>query len=159
MLHFPLSCPIYAPGVSNKKNAYFSQAAKRGRELGRKTRALDILLRDDWAKAVLEREKETRTTRLQLAQAEGELATQLNCMAGLASSGSGLGEVHNGKVPGRANHEGGKSVGDSKEEERPTAKGEAEVFLGGAGGGIGMVALQVSRARSEARGGIRRSYI
>lgn len=133
--------------------AWFSQAARRTRELRRKTRALAILLRDDWAKAVLDREKETRAARLQLAQAEDELATQLDSMAGLAAIGSGMGVTHDGNVSRRTKHEGGKRAGESEEEKRRAARGEAEVFLGGAGGGIGMVALQVSGKRRRAEGG------
>ncbi|CAM9154699.1 unnamed protein product, partial [Laminaria digitata] len=63
------------------------QATRRKRELERKTRALDILLRDDWANAVLERVSETRATRLQLAQAEVDREAQLDAMAGLAVDG------------------------------------------------------------------------
>eukprot|EP00903_Cladosiphon_okamuranus_P014747 g13665.t1 len=124
------------------------QAVRRGRELDRKTRALTILLRDDWATAALEREQETRAARLQLAQAEADLAAQIDRMAGVVVRGSRR-RVHEGQASGqfdghavvRGSVTGGEGNGGE------TVGEEAEVFLGGAGGGIGMVALQGEGAR------------
>ncbi|CAM9582087.1 unnamed protein product [Ectocarpus fasciculatus] len=115
-------------------------AARHARELDKKTRALAILLQDDWANAVLKREKETRAVRLQLAQADADLAKQLDSIAGLAV-GCKLG-ARKASVR-RSNHAGGGDVGEREEEERETTENEPEVFLGGETGGIGMVALQV----------------
>lgn len=116
---------------------------RRGQELDRKTRALAILLRDDWATAVLERERETRATRLQLAQTEADLAAQIDRVAGVGVSGSGWREGQTSGQPDR--HVEGRGSADGTEgKEREATAAEAEVFLGGAGGEVGMVALQVS---------------
>ena len=121
---------------------------RRGRELDRKTRALAILLRDDWATAVLEREQETRAARLQLAQAEADLAAQIDRVAGVGVPGIGA-RAHGGQASGQPDrHAGGRaSAARTQGNEREATREEAEVFLGGAGGGagggVGMVALQV----------------
>ena len=121
---------------------------RRGRELDRKTRALAILLRDDWATAVLEREKETRATRLQLAQAEADLTAQLDRVAGVGVSSCGRRtcEGQTSRQPDR-HAEGRGSAEGTEDKEREATAEETEVFLGGAGGGagggVGMVALQV----------------
>lgn len=120
--------------------AFHAQAARHARELDKKTRALAILLQDDWANAVLKREKETRAVRLQLAQADADLAEQLDSIACLAV-GSKRG-ARKASVR-RSNHAGGGDVGEHEEEERETTGHEPEVFLGEGTGGIGMVALQV----------------
>lgn len=119
---------------------HHAQAARHARELDKKTRALAILLQDDWANAVLKREKETRALRLQLAQADADLAKQLDSIAGLAV---GCKRGARKAVVRRSNHAGGGDVGEREEEERETTENEPEVFLGGEAGGIGMVALQV----------------
>ncbi|CAM9574872.1 unnamed protein product [Pylaiella littoralis] len=134
----------FAEGAEIKKNME-TYAARRGRELDRKSRALAILLRGDWASTVLEREQETRAARLQLAECEADLTAQVDSMAGLAAASSstrGRG-AHDGKVSGQPGHAAGRGVTGS---ERPAGE-EAEVFLGGAGEGIGMVALQGDGAR------------
>eukprot|EP00752_Nemacystus_decipiens_P010863 g9658.t1 len=124
------------------------KAVSRERELDRKTRALAILLRDDWATAALEREQETRAARLQLAQAEADLAAQMDSVAGVGACSSGWG-VHKGQTSEQSDRheEGGGSAGGSKRKEREATAEEAEVFLGGAGGGVGMVSLQGEGAR------------
>lgn len=88
----------------------------------------------------MDRERETRAVRIQLAQAEADLESQLDTMAGLAL---GVG-IRGGQAPrnvaGGADHqEGGGGVGGGGE----GGVQEAEVFLGGGGRGVGMVALQV----------------
>ncbi|CAM9421118.1 unnamed protein product [Ectocarpus sp. 13 AM-2016] len=114
-------------------------AARNARELDRKTRALAILLQDDWANAVLKREKETRAVRLQLALADADLGEQLDSMAGLA-----VGSKRRARKASvrHSNHAGGGHVGEHEEEKREITEHEPEVFLGGGTGGIGMVALQ-----------------
>lgn len=120
------------------------QILRRDRELDKKTRALAILLRDDWATTAVKREQEARAARLQLAQAEADLAAQTDSMARLAVS-SGRRRREDGEASRRPQrHAGGRSSVDGIEAEEPrAAREEAEVFLGGAGGGVEMVALQV----------------
>lgn len=84
--------------------------------------------------------------RLQLAQAEAELAAQIDRMAGIGVSSTGR-RAHKGKgkasgQPSR-HAEGRGSTDGTEENEREVTAEEAEVFLGGAGGGVGMVALKV----------------
>ncbi|CAB1113805.1 unnamed protein product [Ectocarpus sp. CCAP 1310/34] len=116
------------------------EAARHARELDKKTRALAILLQDDWANAVLKREKETRAVRLQLAQADADLGEQLDRIAGLA-----VGSKRRARKASvrHSNHGGGGHVGEHEEEKQEISGHEPEVFLGGGTGGIGMVALQV----------------
>ncbi|CBN77476.1 hypothetical protein Esi_0059_0111 [Ectocarpus siliculosus] len=120
------------------------EAARHARELDKKTRALAILLQDDWANAVLKREKETRAVRLQLAQADADLGEQLDSIAGLA-----VGSKRRARKASvrHSNHAGGGHVGEHEEEKRETTGHEPEVFLGEGTGGIGMVALQGEGAR------------
>ncbi|CAM9969999.1 unnamed protein product, partial [Ectocarpus sp. 4 AP-2014] len=119
-------------------------AARHARELDKKTRALAILLQDDWANAVLKREKEIRAVRLQLAQADADLGEQLDSIAGLA-----VGSKRRARKASvrHSDHAGGGHVGEHQEEKRGITGHEPEVFLGGGTGGIGMVALHGEGAR------------
>lgn len=81
---------------------------------------------------------ETRATRLQLAQAEVDREAQLDAMAGLAVDGQ---QAESENAPGgavRGQEKGGVDTGEKDKEE-----GEAAVLVGGSGGGVEMVALQV----------------
>ena len=114
------------------------QAARRKRELERKSRALDILLRDDWANAVLARVRETRATRLQLAQAEADREAQLDAMVGLAVDGQPAADENE---PGGAIR--GQDRGDAGSETKHDEEGGSDNFVGASGGGVEINALQV----------------
>lgn len=123
------------------------QAAARRRELGRKNRALTILLKDDWAATALVKDRETRAARAKLARVEADLEAQLDNMAGLAlATGVGPGSrmvqgtQWGGESGGRLR--GGEN-GEWKGEKEKDTEGGPEVFLGGTEAGIGMIALQV----------------
>lgn len=128
--------------ISTFRSKTQNQVARRARELDKKTRALAILLRDDWAKAVLEREREVHAVRSQLAQTEADLDEQLDIMSGLSTSKE-RGERLQARrsSPLAESYERAVNVGGHERGDDPR---ESEVFLGGTGAGIGMVALQVA---------------
>lgn len=123
----------------SSSNIKLRQAVQLKRELDKKTRALSVLLRDDWAKVALEREREIRAVRVQLAQTEAHLEEQLDTMVErlLASvkKQSRIGRKDEQSSEGCRN-----AVGNTPEENHGNP---AEVFVGEAGAEGGMVALQV----------------
>ena len=101
------------------------QAALRRRELDKKTRALSVLLRDNWANMVLKQEREMCALRIQLAQSEADLKEHIDSVIGPASGAERIGAEREGV---------------NKRKERENA---SEVFIGGVETEVGMVALQV----------------
>lgn len=118
---------------------------RRRKNLDKRDRALAILLRGDWAAALLIRNRELRVARIKVAELEAELGNQLDIMADLAvSAGSRASEGGYTKGDRKMNRDlqrddisGVQLVADEREDNNP------EVFPDGTQAGLEIIALQV----------------